>query len=140
MTHFDHNPLKAARHTRLIELQPRSAGDGLRCLLKTISIDEAPKYEALSYVWGLTTEGHSICVTQASSDRSGTLPITDNLYKALQWLRQEHEPRLLWIDAIVINQNDLEERMQQVSIMRDIYFRASHVVIWLGEASEDLGL
>jgi hypothetical protein len=42
-------------------------------------------------------------------------------------------PRRIWIDAVCINQQDLRERSQQVSIMRDIYRSARDVVVWLGE-------
>lgn len=41
-----------------------------------------------------------------------------------------------WIDAICINQSDLDERSRQVRIMPDIYSRASAVIIWLGHDRE----
>jgi hypothetical protein len=41
--------------------------------------------------------------------------------------------RIVWIDAICINQKDLDERSQQVSLMRKIFSHASNVVIWLGK-------
>jgi hypothetical protein len=44
----------------------------------------------------------------------------------------------MWIDAMCINQRDDQERAEQVGIMRDIYAKAFHVVIWLGkETLED---
>jgi hypothetical protein len=43
-----------------------------------------------------------------------------------------------WIDQICINQKDLEERCQQVSMMGAIYLSADHVLAWLGEPNEDL--
>lgn len=43
----------------------------------------------------------------------------------------------LWIDALCINQDDIQERSCQVSIMREIYIRASRVIVWLeGDHSE----
>lgn len=39
----------------------------------------------------------------------------------------------MWIDAICINQMDLNERAQQVQLMAEIYRKASLVVVWLGE-------
>jgi hypothetical protein len=44
---------------------------------------------------------------------------------------------LRWYDAFCINQNDLEERAQQVSFMKDIYARAKHVAVWLGDNNVD---
>lgn len=46
---------------------------------------------------------------------------------------------MYWIDAICINQADLEERSAQVRIMPQIYGQAQSVLIWLGNTklSED---
>jgi hypothetical protein len=44
----------------------------------------------------------------------------------------------MWIDAVCINQNSNKERTEQVGMMKDIYRKANHVVIWLGkETTED---
>ena len=43
----------------------------------------------------------------------------------------------MWINAVCINQRDNQEWTEQVGIMRDIYAKAFHVVIWLGK--ETLG-
>jgi hypothetical protein len=47
--------------------------------------------------------------------------------------------RLLWIDAICINQADLDERIAQIKIMRQIYQHAHSVLIWLGDDDGDGG-
>lgn len=47
--------------------------------------------------------------------------------------REEDGPgELIWIDAICINQSNIEEKGTQVSMMDLIYSRASFVVAWLG--------
>jgi len=38
----------------------------------------------------------------------------------------------LWVDAVCINQSDLEERSHQVALMAEIYTRAQSVLVWLG--------
>lgn len=38
----------------------------------------------------------------------------------------------IWIDAICINQADLDKRCEQVQPMKDIYSSAEEVLIWLG--------
>ncbi|KAH7396120.1 heterokaryon incompatibility protein-domain-containing protein, partial [Pyrenochaeta sp. MPI-SDFR-AT-0127] len=43
--------------------------------------------------------------------------------------------RVLWVDAICINQTDNDERSKQVAIMGEIYNRAIKVFAWLGEAN-----
>ncbi|CAO2652387.1 Nn.00g006700.m01.CDS01, partial [Neocucurbitaria sp. VM-36] len=63
------------------------------------------------------------------------MPITQNLELALRSLRLKEGSRLLWIDAICINQSDIYERNQQVERMAPIYSCAQNVVIWLGPAS-----
>jgi hypothetical protein len=39
----------------------------------------------------------------------------------------------IWVDALSINQSDIQERNKQVSIMRDIYRNAKSTVVWLGD-------
>lgn len=56
-------------------------------------------YEALSYVWGAEESTKQIWV-------NGCLfTVTENLYEALSNLQQSGEDRLLWIDAICIDQS-----------------------------------
>jgi hypothetical protein len=45
-------------------------------------------------------------------------------------------PMQFWIDAICINQDDLQERNEQVPRMGDIYSMASRVWIWIGKPSK----
>ena len=42
----------------------------------------------------------------------------------------------MWADAVCINQNDLDERSSQVSIMSKIYKYAKNCQIWLGTIEE----
>jgi hypothetical protein len=45
-------------------------------------------------------------------------------------------PMQFWIDAICINQDNLQERNEQVPRMGDIYSMASRVWIWIGKPSK----
>jgi hypothetical protein len=47
--------------------------------------------------------------------------------------------RFFWIDAICINQADLDERTEQIKIMRQIYRKAHSVAVWLGDDDGDGG-
>ena len=82
-------------------------------------------------MWGPTTSGEHIYLSGA-----GQNPITDNLAKALRRLRRLNEIRVLWIDALCINQDDMTERSQQVQMMGSIYSRANRVLVWLGDCNE----
>ncbi|TKA66014.1 hypothetical protein B0A55_09277 [Friedmanniomyces simplex] len=46
----------------------------------------------------------------------------------------------IFIDAICINQGDVEERSSQVALMGEVYRRANEVVVWLGSADKMLRL
>ena len=43
----------------------------------------------------------------------------------------------LWVDAICINQSDVQERSQQVQNMRQIYVKATEVIAWVGTAEKE---
>jgi len=82
-------------------------------------------YAALSYVWGDENETATIMVNGQKRE------VTTNLETALRAFCRKSEfgdGFKLWVDAISINQNDLEERGRQVSRMREIYSTAWTVV------------
>lgn len=54
----------------------------------------------------------------------------------LRHLRFKEVERTLWIDALCINQDDVDERTEQVQKMRRIYSLADQVLAWLGEAAD----
>jgi Heterokaryon incompatibility protein (HET) len=85
------------------------------------------KYIALSYVWGSPERMHSISINGSDSW------VTENLMYAL---RRPRDRRLrFWIDAICINQDNLNEKSIQVPMMREIYEYAAAVYVELGPAS-----
>jgi hypothetical protein len=63
--------------------------------------------------------------------------VTTNLYAALLHLRNSSLERIIWIDAICIDQKNDEERAQQIQLMAKIYSQASRVLVWLGEAADN---
>ncbi|OCK79113.1 HET-domain-containing protein [Lepidopterella palustris CBS 459.81] len=83
-------------------------------------------YEALSYTWGGTEKTAKISVNGSE------MYITKNLYEALQHLRFPDRDRILWVDAICIDQNNNKERGHQVQQMSNIYREADRVTVWLG--------
>ncbi|KAI1079949.1 HET-domain-containing protein [Whalleya microplaca] len=90
-------------------------------------------YEALSYVWGSPNKQDTVIVDSATEQREYILGITYNLAEAMRHLRyNNNRSRVMWIDAICINQRDNEERNNQVKRMDQIFSLASRVVAWLG--------
>jgi hypothetical protein len=45
--------------------------------------------------------------------------------------------RILWVDALCINQRDIEEKSMQLRRMNEIYNRAQNVIIWFGETKDN---
>jgi hypothetical protein len=63
--------------------------------------------------------------------------IRQNLWEFLNILRARHDSCILWVDAICIDQENVLERNQQVSLMAQIYRTASDVKVWLGLGTSD---
>jgi len=59
------------------------------------------------------------------------ISITATLEAAIRDLRDESRVLRIWADALCINQSDIDERNQQVSMMGQIYSTAHHTVIHL---------
>lgn len=65
------------------------------------------------------------------------IPARENLLSALRSFQRRNDTAFLWVDAVCINQDDLEEKMTQIKLMGDIYSLAERTVIWLGPAEND---
>jgi len=93
------------------------------------SLEYVRDYAALSYTWGSKSRPCEIMIN------GSIMTVTKNAYLALRDLRYQEKDRILWIDALCINQNDDKERGEQVQQMGSIYSKAERVIIWLGEAT-----
>ncbi|RWA12865.1 hypothetical protein EKO27_g2232 [Xylaria grammica] len=120
---------------RPIELQPACFGPDLSITFKYTSVKEAANsYEALSYTWGNPAQPDVLLCGGSH------LQITTSLKSALLNLRLDSAPRMLWIDAICINQIDPVERGRQVVLMDKVYRNASKTIVYLGDKSVDSDL
>ncbi|KAH6716510.1 heterokaryon incompatibility protein-domain-containing protein [Leptodontidium sp. MPI-SDFR-AT-0119] len=95
---------------------------------KIPSSEDISNYAALSYTWGSTSRPCDLIINH----RKMTVK---NVYLALRDLRYREKDRVLWVDALSINQSDKNEQGQQVQQMGSIYSKAERVIIWLGEAT-----
>lgn len=100
MASFKYDSINLARPTFRLALLLAGSGIDIHCEIFQAWLDQPEDimpYEALSYTWGSTEKTDKI-------DINGTeLPVTQNLYLALQYLRLENEDRILWIDGLCIN-------------------------------------
>ncbi|OJD29679.1 ankyrin repeat and sam domain containing protein 6 [Diplodia corticola] len=108
-----------------------SRKEPLQCKVKHFSLLDTPppRYAAISYSWGssksverILLDGRSI---EISASAAGVLRFAFNA---------EDESMPVWVDAVCINQFDKEEVGHQVGMMRDVYTKADHVLVWLGES------
>jgi hypothetical protein len=113
---------------RLLEVLPAAEGQAaeLRCRLRHVSLFHAENsYTAVSYCWGDDLQERHISIGEDN------VRITANLDNALREIRG-HGCRLLWIDALCVDQQNWHERNAQVLRMAAIYKKAKEVVAWLG--------
>jgi len=123
--------LLSGNQIRVLHIQPSPERDRhLECTLKLISLDDAPVYEALSYVWG--TDPPSVPIV-CNGQR---LNIRPELSYALARLRLKHTTQIIWADALCINQDDNQEKSHQVPLMTKIFSQAATVNVWLGHGDE----
>lgn len=115
---------------RLIKLHRGKQDDMIRCSISVVQQHKAPSFEALSYVWGTCANTKTILLNGIQ------YRITQRLQEAMLYLRSSSKDRLLWIDALAINQSKTPERNTQVAKMRIIYSLATTVLIWLGPFKE----
>lgn len=130
MTDELYRPLSNAdKLIRLVRILPGRFDEPIKCTMFEASLETHPPFEALSYVWGDPIFEYEIRVNQTSKS------IGKNLAAALTYLRRERSDRIMWIDFLCINQNDMIEQNHQVVLMGSIYSSALEVVVWLGEGS-----
>jgi hypothetical protein len=129
-------PMGNSTTIRLLEILPAASEDDtaiISCKLHLASMSDS--YVALSYMWG-TEEG------QMAIELNGIkVNVRRNLWDFLHQARIDQRTDgtlMLWIDALVIQQNMVSERNHQVALMGSIYSRAKSVLIWLGVESEPL--
>lgn len=128
MTTFKHSPLSdSTNEIRLLDLQPGQRGELLDIYIRQTQLSHLPSYEALSYTWGTESASHHVSINGSH------FAVRPNLFHCLNELRLATSVRTLWIDAICIDQTNIQERNQQVAEMRNIYAKAAQVRIWVGQ-------
>lgn len=130
---------EAAQEIRLLTILPGTFDSDIRVCLRATPFTEDSdlEFEALSYVWGSPEDPVDIFIGETIYH---TLSVTKSLAEALSYLQYDDTRRVIWIDAICVNQKDMDERTSQMKRMADIYRNASQVVVWLGPESEDSSL
>ena len=139
MSSLQYPPVDHPESIRVLHLTPGQNEDPIVCTLQVCNLDVdkpdlLPSYTALSYTWGDARDTYQITCNGAN------LTITRNLEAALCHLRQRETSMCLWIDAICINQSDVDEKSRQIVKMSEIFAAASETICWLGPGTEDSDL
>lgn len=136
-------PTSSKHEFRLLRLHPGKEDTEISCDLEVADLENSLPYEALSYTWGdpKGPECDIPCRGDLKADyyikvHGKGFRVGYNLMSALQHLRLETSPRIMWIDAICINQTDNEEKSYQVRSMHKIYSLATGVIAWIGEEDD----
>ncbi|KAN0099376.1 Heterokaryon incompatibility protein (HET) domain containing protein, partial [Hyaloscypha variabilis] len=139
---YTHKHLESQDTIRILCLYPaQSHSDPLefdlehraRSELLTDCSETALHYDAVSYVWGTPVFPHSMYSRQQAT----YLKITPSVNSFLHQFRKKAGARLLWVDAICLDQKNDDEKSEQVPLMGEIYSQARKVRIWLGEGNEN---
>jgi hypothetical protein len=139
------------------QVKARESYINIQCSLEIVDLTDAPAYDALSYTWGNPTTvflqdgkdklpdiGDERCIPISCQAR--TILVTLSLYRALlnllladiqstalAHISGKPKEKYTWIDALCIDQSNIEERNCQVPMMGKIYNQAQTVLAWLGE-------
>ncbi|KAI1332494.1 heterokaryon incompatibility protein-domain-containing protein [Xylariaceae sp. FL0255] len=95
-------------------------------------------YECLSYTWDPEQPQEDVYISPnspANGNDVGSLRhmhVRPNLMTALRYIRLSNAPRVMWIDAICIDQLNKVEKGQEVARMGEIFSKAVQVLVWLG--------
>ena len=139
---FKYEALPTKTSFRLLNLEMNHSTEPnaeLTYSLRTYDLRDAPSFRALSYTWGPPYRNPITGEIDADLDNARYIScnasefhITSNLFDALWALKEAKVIGWLWVDALCINQEDIEERELQVSLMGHIYSSATEVIVWLG--------
>jgi len=137
MPPYHGSPLPAGS-IRLLRLLPRLAlsqdeDSHIECTLfpyDLLDSETTHPFEAVSYAWGFQDKLRYIRVNTFKCE------VGENLHALLLHLRDRFIKRVIWVDAICINQKDIAEKGHQVQSMAKIYAKASRVLVWLGPATD----
>ena len=124
-----HLPRDYIRLLKLTSDGSRFSGD-----LEEFHMESLPYFIALSWCWSSGTNAQAIL-----SCEDQDFIISSHLYSALQHLLPQGSAASLriWVDAICINQNLVEEKNAHVPRMHEIYGKARIVAVWLGDSDRD---
>lgn len=96
--------------------------------IRTIPAGESPTYASLSYVWGRNQQLSLLQSNIKQLEAPGGLNAFKPMIPATIWnafeVAKQLGIRYVWIDALCIIQDDIEDKMSQIQVMDKIYQQA----------------
>ncbi|UPK92535.1 hypothetical protein LCI18_003470 [Fusarium solani-melongenae] len=87
----------------------------------------------LLYLPSVDDENHPIHASLETYQTDDCPEYETNCWSMLHYLRPRVSVRIIWVDAICINQMDHQERESQVAIMGNIYQQCLRAIVYLGQ-------
>lgn len=113
-------------HIRLLRVLPAAPNsDDVHISLLVTSLAKSPQFDAVSYAWGTSD------ITDAIICEGKTMEIRPRVREILSTARDRPDISWLWLDAIAINQLDIQEKGHTVSNMPIIYAAAARTLCWI---------
>lgn len=118
---------------RLLTIHAAQQSDApIECTVFVASLLDQDTHATLSYTWGDPSVTSPIFVNGVEEN------VALNLKAALRRLRNTGAAeKPLWIDALCINQKDIQDKNVQIMCMPKIYENAYLTLVWLGEEEQD---
>ena len=128
------------REIRLLKVLPDAPGKPLRVTIQhaSLALRRLQTYETISYVWGDPTRSACLTIHSTGFGKKRHIRVPASAVAALQRVRLVDRPRIVWIDAVCINQDDVGERGQQVAIMGQIYSGSIGNLVYPGAVDDDM--
>jgi hypothetical protein len=130
---YIYTPFTHSDEIRLLVLAPNDGSEDILCSLRHGRLSENPRYEGLSYVWGESSKPKAVLCD------GRIIRVTESLHSALRYLRHKDRKRVIWADAVCINQELDTEKNHQVALMAKLYSQTVFTNIWLGEDKNGSG-
>lgn len=103
-----------------------------------VFLDDDPTYLATSYALGEpATLDHFAAKQDAKGNAARRTGYNKTVHEVLNSLVPVGSTLHLWIDAVCINQEDLDESASRVALMGNIYGKARQVVVCFGDSDEN---
>ena len=123
---YTYDTLQFKDSIRVLELLPAKSYDA-PLAARLIETKFSIPYNTISYVWGDFKDPEQLILAD-----DYYVSITRNLAQALRHFRDPSDCKVLWADAVCIDQGNLQELGKQVTIMNEIYTKSVKTLGWLG--------